>query len=142
MFKAREAFATFATSFSIFHFATIFCFTMPNTGGTWSNSGWGNNAGGTWSNSDWTTGWGNNAGGQAADAHDDSIIPVHATVHADDVQSDASDIKGDRAILYIPTQFGQGQTGLDNFAAAERADLSKQATHGNGNSLGDPQTKS
>ena len=50
MFKAREAFATFATSFSIFHFATSFCFTMgatfrsttdwPQAYNDWYNDDW------------------------------------------------------------------------------------------------------
>ena len=108
---------------------------MQNTT-DWPQTYWGNNTGETWSNSDdWYQAPSalQAADAQAADAQaagpqivDSASKPVHAEsdkpVHADDGQSDAGESKGEREqMLFIPDTFGRGQTGVKNFAKAERA---------------------
>ena len=97
-------------AFPFFHFATSFCFTMPNTGETWSN------------NDDW-----HQAAGPQIVGHIDTstksneavFAELSKPVHADDGQSDAGESTSE--MFFIPEKWGNGQSErVRNFANAER----------------------
>ena len=103
MFKALKLLQILQQAFPFFHCATNFCFTMPNTGESWSNTdGWYHTRE-TWSNND---DWHQGARPQIVDPKSNEAVlaDLSKPVHADDGQSDAGESTSE--LLFIPEKWG------------------------------------